>query len=252
MSEIQSREGQRVPEVTFRTRADGRWADVTTADLFGGKRVVVFALPGAFTPTCSSSHLPRYEELYEAFQAAGIDEIYCLSVNDAFVMDAWGEDQGVERVKLIPDGNGEFSKGMGALVGKEDLGFGPRSWRYAMVVKDGVVEKTFVEPDVPGDPYEVSDADTVLRYLAPDAEPPAFFALFTRAGCPHCARAKALLTERGHPYEEVVLDRRVTGRTLKAVTGAETVPQVFRDGRRIGGADDLEAYLAGRPVGASG
>lgn len=251
MSEFESRAGQRVPEVTFRTRADGAWKDVTTAELFGGKKVVLFALPGAFTPTCSSAHLPRYEELYPAFQAAGVDEVYCLSVNDAFVMNAWGEDQGAKNVKLIPDGNGEFSKGMGLLVGKEDLGFGPRSWRYAMIVDDGVIETMFIEPNKPGDPYEVSDADTVLRHLAPDAEPPAFFSLFTRAGCPHCARAKQLLDERGHPYEEIQLDKRITARSLAAVTGRTTVPQVYRDGKHIGGADDLVEYFAAEPVAAA-
>jgi glutaredoxin-like protein len=243
MSKLSAREGQSVPHVTFRTRQDGAWVDLDTAQLFAGKRVVLFALPGAFTPTCSSSHLPRYEELHDTFLASGVEAVYCLSVNDAFVMNAWGEDQGVEQVRLLPDGNGDFSRGIGMLVDKQALGFGERSWRYAMVVDDGVIEKLFVEPDVPGDPYEVSDADTVLAYLNPAAEPPRQFSLFTRAGCPHCARAKALLESQGERYEEIPLSKSITARSLEAVTGATTVPQVYLGGQRIGGADDLEAWF---------
>jgi peroxiredoxin (alkyl hydroperoxide reductase subunit C) len=169
---------QHVPNVTFKTRVrdesvEGpnpyRWEDKTTADIFAGKKVVVFSLPGAFTPTCSSNHLPRYEELYEDFQAQGVDEIICVSVNDAFVMFQWGKSIGNEKIFLLPDGNGEFTRKMGMLVDKSNLGFGMRSWRYSMVVDDGVIEKMFVEPDFgdncPTDPFEVSDADTMLAYL---------------------------------------------------------------------------------------
>lgn len=246
MSKLSAQEGQRVPQVTFRTRQGGGWVDVDTSALFEGKRVVLFALPGAFTPTCSTSHLPRYEELHDTFVAAGIDAIYCLSVNDAFVMNAWAKDQGADKVVLLPDGNGEFSRGLGMLVGKQDLGFGDRSWRYAMVVDDGVIEKLFVEAEVPGDPYEVSDADTVLGYVAPDATAPLQFSLFTRAGCGHCARAKALLEAHGANYEEITLSKEITARSLEAVTGVTTVPQVFLGGERIGGADALEAWFAER------
>ncbi len=162
---LENREGQRVPDVTFRTRKDGDWVDVTTAEIFGGKTVAFFALPGAFTPTCSSTHLPRFNELAGELRQAGVDEIVCLSVNDAFVMDAWKLDQKAHAVRLVPDGNGEFSDKMGLLVDKADLGFGKRSWRYSMVVRDGVIEKMFIEPEKPGDPFEVSDADTLLAYL---------------------------------------------------------------------------------------
>ncbi|MCG9884718.1 MAG: peroxiredoxin [Cyanobacteria bacterium] len=168
----------RVPDVTFKTRVrdesvEGpnpfRWQDVTTAELFGGKRVVVFSLPGAFTPTCSSTHLPRYEELYDEILAQGVDAVICISVNDAFVMFQWGKQQGAEKVFLLPDGNGEFTRKMGMLVEKTNLGFGMRSWRYSMVVSDGAIEKMFVEPEYgdncPTDPFEVSDADTMLAYL---------------------------------------------------------------------------------------
>lgn len=169
---------ERVPQVTFKTRVRDesiggenpfRWQDVTTNDIFAGKRVVLFALPGAFTPTCSTSHLPRYEELYDEFKALGVDAVVCLSVNDAFVMYQWGIKQGAKNVFLLPDGNGEFSRKMGMLVDKSNLGFGMRSWRYSMVVNDGVIEKAFVEPEYgdncPTDPFEVSDADTMLAYL---------------------------------------------------------------------------------------
>ena len=169
---------EHVPNVTFKTRVrdesvEGpnpyRWVDKTTADIFAGKKVVVFSLPGAFTPTCSSNHLPRYEELYADFQAQGVDEIVCVSVNDAFVMFQWGKSIGNEKIFLLPDGNGEFTRKMGMLVDKSNVGFGMRSWRYSMVVDDGVIEKMFVEPDFgdncPTDPFEVSDADTMLAYL---------------------------------------------------------------------------------------
>jgi|TARA_B100002019_G_scaffold59729_1_gene51263 peroxiredoxin len=159
----------KVPAVTFHTRQDGEWVDVTTKELFEGKRVVVFSLPGAFTPTCSSQQLPGYEEKYSEFKEQGVDEVYCLSVNDSFVMNAWFKDQGVKNVKPIPDGSGEFTHAMGMSVSKYNLGFGYRSWRYAMVINDGYVEHLFEEPgkvgNCPDDPYEVSDPETVLGYL---------------------------------------------------------------------------------------
>lgn len=167
-----------VPEVTFKTRIRDEaiegpnkfaWKDVTTNDLFAGKKVVVFSLPGAFTPTCSTSHLPRFEELYAEFKALGIDEIICVSVNDAFVMYQWGLSQNRENVFLLPDGSGEFTRKMGMLVNKDNLGFGYRSWRYSMLVNDTKIEKMFSEADFsdncPTDPFEVSDADTMLNYI---------------------------------------------------------------------------------------
>ena len=167
-----------VPDVTFKTRVRDesvpgpnpfRWQDQTTQEIFGGKKVVVFSLPGAFTPTCSSNHLPRYEELYEDFFAQGVDQIICISVNDAFVMFQWGKQVGAKNVFLLPDGNGEFTRKMGMLVDKSNLGFGMRAWRYSMLVNDCQIEKMFVEPNFgdncPTDPFEVSDADTMLAYL---------------------------------------------------------------------------------------
>lgn len=166
------------PKITFKTRVrndalDGpnpfEWKDLTTDDIFRGKKVVLFALPGAFTPTCSSTHLPGYEKHYDDFRKAGVDEVICLSVNDAFVMYQWGQHLGAEKVFLLPDGSGEFTRKMGMLVKKDNLGFGARSWRYSMLVEDGEITKMFVEPgftDNAGtDPFEISDADTMLRFL---------------------------------------------------------------------------------------
>ena len=241
---LQSKEGQKVPSVVFRTREDGEWRDVSSDELFKGKTVVVFSLPGAFTPTCSSSHLPRYNELAGVLKANGVDEIICMSVNDTFVMNAWKKDQEAENITLIPDGNGEFSEGMGMLVDKSNLGFGKRSWRYSMLVKDGVVAKQFIEPEVEGDPFEVSDADTMLRYINPEAKAPASVSIFTKPGCPFCAKAKKMLEERGMAYEEIHLGHGATLRSLRAITGNESVPQVFINGDHIGGSDDLEAFLS--------
>ena len=158
-----NREGQTVPDVTFRIRRNGEWATVTTEELFGGKNVIVFSLPGAFTPTCSSTHLPRYNELAPVFREHGIDSIICVAVNDPFVMEEWGKDQEAENVLLLPDGNGAFTEAMGLLVDKSELNFGKRSWRYSMLVRDRRIEKMFLEPNKPGDPFEVSDADTMLQ-----------------------------------------------------------------------------------------
>ncbi|MEM0912249.1 MAG: peroxiredoxin [Pseudomonadota bacterium] len=171
-------ETQAVPNTTFKTRVRNdalktenpfEWKDLTSDDVFKGKNVVLFSLPGAFTPTCSTSHLPRYEALYEDFKALGVDAVVCLSVNDAFVMYQWGKSQNAEHVFLLPDGNGEFTRKMGMLVDKANLGFGMRSWRYSMYAEDGEIKQLFVEPgyadNAPDDPFEVSDADTMLEYL---------------------------------------------------------------------------------------
>ncbi len=171
-------EGSRVPNVIFKTRVRDesvggpnpfRWQDLSTEELFKGKKIVLFSLPGAFTPTCSSTHLPGYEAGFAEFQELGVDKVVCLSVNDAFVMFQWGKSQGVKNVFLLPDGSADFTRGMGMLVKKDNLGFGERSWRYSMYVDDGVIKKLFIEPgfahDCPTDPFEVSDAETMLKYL---------------------------------------------------------------------------------------
>jgi peroxiredoxin len=172
-------EGRRVPLVTFKTRVrddsiEGpnpfRWEDVGSDEMFKGKRVVVFSLPGAFTPTCSNKQCPAYDLAYDQIRKLAVDEVYCISVNDAFVMYQWSKALGLVHTKLIPDGNGQFTRRMGMLINKEHLGFGYRSWRYAMVVNDGIVEKWFEEPGINDegadeDPYEVTDPDTMIRYL---------------------------------------------------------------------------------------
>lgn len=241
---MKNSEGQKVPQVIFKTRTpEGQWQDVTSDEIFTGKTVVLFALPGAFTPTCSSTHVPGYNALAPVFRENGVDEIVCLSVNDAFVMEAWKKDQGADQIRFLPDGNGEFSEAMGLLVDKSDIGFGKRSWRYSMLVRDGKIEKMFIEPEKPGDPFEVSDADTLLAYLNPNAKAPEYISLITRAGCPHCTRAKTLLKNRGLAFEEIELNEHITTRSIEAITGRATTPQVFIGGRHIGGADELAAFL---------
>lgn len=242
---FESKAGQKIPSVVFPIRQNDEWKSRSTEDIFSGKTVVVFSLPGAFTPTCSSTHLPRYNELAGTFKENGVDEIVCISVNDTFVMNAWAKDQESENVSLIPDGSGTFTDAMGALVDKSDIGFGKRSWRYSMLVKDGVIEKMFIEPNLPGDPFEVSDADTMLNHINPQAKKPVPVSLFSKPGCPYCAKAKTLLSEKGLAYEEIVLGKDATLASLKAITGAETVPQVFIGGELIGGSDKLEAFFKG-------
>ncbi|MGP1680184.1 MAG: glutathione peroxidase [Burkholderiales bacterium] len=241
-----SLEGMHVPNVTFKIRANDQWKDVTTDAVFKGKTVVAFCLPGAYTPTCSSSHLPRYNELAGVFKANGVDEIVCLSVNDAFVMNEWKQDQEAENITMIPDGNGEFAAGMNMLVDKSSLGFGKRSWRYSMLVKDGIVEKMFIEPEKEGDPFEVSDADTMLKHINPNAVVPEPVVILAKPGCPHCARAKALLESMGYRYDEISLGKHITTSTLRAVSGSGTWPQVFIGGKLIGSADQLELYFKAR------
>lgn len=243
-TKFENKEGKRVPSVTFPIRVNDEWAKRDSNEIFAGKTVVVFSLPGAFTPTCSSTHLPRYNELASKFSENGVDEILCVSVNDTFVMNAWAADQDAENVSFIPDGNGDFTNGMGLLVEKNDIGFGKRSWRYSMLVKDGVIEKMFIEPDLPGDPFEVSDADTMLAYINPEAIQAAQVTVFSKPGCPHCARAKALLAQKGLQYEELTLGDAISISAMRAITSADTVPQIFIDGNHIGGADDLTAYFA--------
>ena len=171
--------GMRVPNVTFKTRVrdesiEGpnpfRWQDMTTADYFAGKRVILFSLPGAFTPTCSTYQLPGFEKMFGEFHGHhGIDDIYCMSVNDAFVMNAWAKEQKLNWVKVIPDGSGEFTFSIGMLVGKQNLGFGWRSWRYAAIVNDGVIEAWFEEPgksdNCETDPYGETSPENILKYL---------------------------------------------------------------------------------------
>ena len=172
-------QGRTLPDITFKTRVRDesiggpnpfRWQDVTTTDVFAGKRVVVFSLPGAFTPTCSNEQCPAFERLYDEFRAQGVDEVLCITVNDAFVVYQWSRHLGVSHVKFLPDGSGNFTRRMGMLINKDHLGFGYRSWRYAMVVNDGVIEQWFEEPGIndvgaDDDPYTVTNPEHLLDYL---------------------------------------------------------------------------------------
>ncbi len=233
-------QGTRVPEMNLKVIDDGSFNDLTTEDLFSGKTVIVFGLPGAFTPTCSSNHVPRFDRLADTFKRHGVDDILCVSVNDAFVMRAWRKDQKVKNVKFVADGNGDFTGEIGLLVDKSNIGFGKRSWRYSMLVRDGVIEKTFIEPEKPGDPFEVSDADTMLQHIAPGAKPPHDVFMLIRHGCRHCDRAREALKKAEMDWEEIP----ATQVMLRAVSKTPTTPRVFIDGELIGGADELIEWLA--------
>ena len=240
---MQDKTGQKIPQVTFPVRHDFDWHKWSTDELFANKRVAVFSLPGAFTPTCSSSHLPRYDQLAPALIANGIDEIYCVSVNDTFVMNAWADDLKAKNVKMLPDGTGEFTEGMGMLVDKSEIGFGKRSWRYSMIVNNGVIEKMFIEEEKPGDPFGVSDADTMLKHLNPKAKAPESIVIISKSTCPFCKKAKKMLDAKGMNYEEIVIGKDATHVTTRALTGVAGVPQIFIDGKHIGGSSDLAEYL---------
>jgi peroxiredoxin len=243
---LPNKEGQRVPDTNFRVQRDGQWVDITSEEIFRGRNVVVFSLPGAFTPTCSTTHLPRYNELAPVFRRLGIDGVVCVSVNDPFVMEEWGKNQEADQVMLLPDGNGAFTAAMGLMVDKSDLNFGNRSWRYSMLVRDGRIEKMFLEPPEPGDPLKVSDADTMLHYLDPKARAPDQVAVLSREGCPFCAEAKTMLQDAGVEFVDLPLPNTVRSRAVGAIAGAATVPQVFFNGRRVGGTEELRAFLERR------
>lgn len=241
---FENKEGQNVPmNITFPVRVNGEWAKLTTEEIFKGKKVVVFSLPGAFTPTCSSTHLPRYEELYDTFKKNGVDEVYCISVNDTFVMNEWAKAEDVKNVKLIPDGNTEFTAAMGMLVDKEGLGFGKRSWRYSMLVEDGKVVKEFIEPDVEGDPFEVSDADTMLKFINPEAKAPDSITVFTKPGCKFCGELKEILKAEGKQFVEVSLPDAIRQKVLHGMTGKvqNTVPHIYINGEFVGGLSEYKA-----------
>lgn len=239
------REGDRIPEARLCITQSGEIREVDSGALFAGKSVVAFALPGAFTPVCSGQQLPRYEELAPTFREYGIDRVMCLSVNDPYVMAAWAADQQTREVMLVADGAGAFARAMGMLSSARRMVLGERSRRYSMLVRDGRIEKMFVEREAPDDPFEVSDADTMLRHVAPDAPPPPRIAIVTKPGCPHSARAKRLLDAHHLRYCELSLPDLTRTRALAAIVGQTSAPQTFIDGRHIGGADALERHLGG-------
>lgn len=247
MSKLQNQENKSVlNEIEFPVRVNGQWEKWDSNSIFKGKKVVVFGLPGAFTPTCSSSHLPRYEELYDVFKSEGVDDIYCVSINDTFVMNSWAEAQDISKIKMLPDGNAEFTKAVGMLVSKSSLGFGDRSWRYSMLIDNGVIVKHFIEPDKEGDPFEVSDADTMIKHINPNIELPKSVTIFTKKGCPFCLEAKELLKEKQYQYNEIELSDAVRQRVLSGITGNNrpTAPQVFIEGELIGGLEELKVHFS--------
>jgi len=239
----QGLEGRQVPDVAFQCIERGRLETLPAAELFSGQTVALFALPGAFTPTCSNRHVPRFQELADALRDEGVDEIVCLAVNDPWVMAAWSADQACPDIRFVPDPEAAFTRQLGMSVELPHLG--ERSRRYSMLVRHGVIEKAFVEPDEDGDPYGVSDADTLLAYLNPLSPALRPVAVFVRHGCPFCERALALL--RAHDLRFAVIDvgADIPMDAVKAVSGEATVPQVYIGGRHIGGADALERHLAG-------
>jgi len=239
---LANREGSAVPSVTFKALRNGALTNLSSDEIFKGRRVVLFALPGAYTPTCSTGHVPRFVELASELRKCDVDDIVCLSVNDPFVMDAWQREQNAADLTFLPDADASFTTAMGMLVDKGEVGLGKRSWRYSMLVNDGRIERMFIEPDKSGDPFEVSDADTMLAYLDPSRRMGAVM-MFARPGCPFCARAEKLLEERSIPYERVDLGHGITMNSVRAATGAAKVPQVFIAGRLIGGSDALKTYL---------
>lgn len=247
MSKRESRVGTKVPTVDLAELRDGNVQRVHTADLFGGRRVILFALPGAFTPTCSTAHVPGYVARLKDFLGAGIDDVVCLSVNDPYVMDAWQQSEKAQGIRFIADAFAEFTVAMGMSIDHRDASLGIRSWRYSMLVEDGRIEAMFIEPDVAGDPFEVSDADTLWKYLRPNQQSRGSAFMLARHGCPHCARAKALLEGGGLDYETIYLGDELTMQGVKAASGATTVPQIFIAGKLIGGADQLTEYLAKNP-----
>lgn len=245
---LNNKQGQTVPSVIFHTRKNNDWLDVSSDDIFKNKTVVLFSLPGAFTPTCSSSHVPRFNELADTFKLNGVDDIVCVSVNDAFVINAWKQQQQASAITFIPDGNAAFTKQMDMLVDKSELGFGQRSWRYSMLVKNSVIEKMFIEPEQDGDPYLVSDADTMLEFINANAKKPDSITLFTKPGCSFCAKAKQLLNTHHLNYEEIEVVNTLTSITLRAVANSDTVPQIYINGHHIGNHDSLKKYFETTPA----
>jgi peroxiredoxin/glutaredoxin len=238
-----SREGQKVPAVDLAEVQDGKVRSVSASDLVRGRRVVLFALPGAFTPTCSTAHVPGYVAFLSQFKAAGIADVICLSVNDPYVMQAWQQSEKAHGIHFLADPYAEFTKAMGMDVDHRESLLGTRSWRYSMLIDDGTIEKMFIERDEGDDPFEVSDAETMLAHLHPGKQALGPALILARHGCPHCQRAKALLRQRGIAFEAVHLGEELSMQGVKAASGRTTVPQVFVAGRLVGGADQLADFL---------
>lgn len=221
---FEDKAGTKVPDVTFRIREDHSWVYRTTYDFFRYKRVIVFALPGAFNPVCSSIYLPAYNDLYDTFRASGIDDIYCLAMNDGFVLEAWRQAEKAEKITMLPDVDGEFTKKLGFLSGDH-------SWRYSMIVNDKVIEKMFIETDADSvDPYSLSSAEMMLSYLDPKAVLPESVTIFTKHGCGNCEAVKEYFNNLNIPFDELILNEDFTIRTVRAISGSTFLPQIFVNG----------------------
>lgn len=246
MTNFVNQENKKIDKnIVFNVIENDKWVILDYNKIFKNKKVIIFGLPGAFTPTCSSSHLPRYEELYETFKANSIDEIYCLSVNDTFVMNAWAKEQGISKIKMLPDGNLDFTKMVGMEADKNNLGFGKRSWRYSMIINDGNIEKHFIEPEKDGDPFEVSDADTMLKYINEKQIIPKSITIFTKEGCKYCKEAKEILNSKQLNYNEICLPDAERQKVLRGMVKQDrpTVPQIFIDGEYVGGLEELKKTI---------
>jgi peroxiredoxin/glutaredoxin len=238
-----SMEGQRVPAAKLAEMTEGGVRMLETRDLFADRRVIVFALPGAFTPTCSTAHVPGYVALLGEFKATGIEEVICLSVNDPYVMKAWQQSEKAQGIRFVADPFGQLTEAMGMTVDHRESLLGTRSWRYSMLVEDGTIRKMFIEPEEGDDPFKVSDAQTMLRHLQPNRKILGPVLVLARHGCPYCQRAKALLNERNIPFDAVHLGEELTMRGVQAASRSTTVPQIFIDGHLVGGSDQLVSFL---------
>jgi len=236
------KEGDSVPKVTWTVLRNNSIEEIHSEDIFSGRTVVVVGIPGAFTPICSSRHIPAYIRFANLFRKNGVDEILCVSVNDPYIMNEWTYKlQAAGKVTMIPDSTTEFTRGMGQLFSHEKLGI--RSWRYSMLVKDSIIQKLFQEDHVEGDPFERSDAETMLKYLNPTIELPPKVSFFGRPDCPHCARARAFLHRESIPFEEITLDKEVTTWSLLAISGQDRTPACFVGGKFIGDENALMEHF---------
>jgi peroxiredoxin/glutaredoxin len=243
MSNQDSRTGTRVPRAELAELRRGRVQRFSSDELFARRKVVLFALPGAFTPTCSTAHVPGYLARLNDFRDSGIDEVICLSVNDPYVMEAWQRSEKAQAIRFVADPEAQFTRAMGLAVTHEDKGLGVRSRRYSMLVEDGTIESIFIEADTPDDPLKVSDADTLWRHWRPSQKGRVCAFMFARHGCPHCARAEELLNRDGIAHDAIYLGEDLTMIGVRAATGATTLPQIFIEGKLVGGADQLERFL---------
>lgn len=241
---ILDKTGHKVPYVNFKINEDYKWVTKSSDDIFKNKRVVLFALPGAFTPICSTLHLPAYNDLYETFRSYGIDDVYCLAVNDSFVLEAWKRAEKALKITMLPDVDGEFSIKLGFLMNRSDMCLGNRSWRYSMVINDGVIEKMFIEPEgEESDPYGESSAEKMLKYLNPSARLPSSITIFTKHGCADCEEMKDVFRKYSMPFEELILNEHFSIKTVKAISASTHLPQVFIDGKRIEDTRELNGEL---------